>query len=540
MAISKTPNGTGHDSDPKPEMYKIQEDLELGDAKKLRVDEGVDDGQTIVVKTENEDVTSTSDICRPDGAQDSTGPIDSDGRVWWDGENDPENPYNWPSWRKITNSVLISLLTLMTPLASSVFSPAVPELMKEFKSSNQELAAFVVSVYVLGFAIGPLILAPLSEMYGRYWLYNISNIGFVIFSVACALAPSLDSLIVFRFFAGCFGSTPMTNGGGSIADMFPPEQRAGVMAAFSVGPLLGPIIGPVVGGVLSEKKGWKWVFWVLAIISGVMALASFFLMKETYAPAILKKKTKRLRKETGNESLRSKLESNIPKKELFKRAILRPARLLIFSPICTIFAVYIMVVYGYLYLLFCSIPFVFQKSYGFSASITGLVYLGLGVGCLIGMAIFSIDSAIAMKRHKETGEPLKPEIRMRLLPFSAVIFPVGFFLYGWTTQYEVHWIVPIIALAIIGIGNLGIFMAVSVYLVDAYEQYAASALAANTVMRSIAGALLPLCALDMYDKLGMGWGNSLLGFLALALVPIPFFIKRYGEKLRNSFDMNSI
>lgn len=83
-------------------------------------------------------------------------------------------------------------------------------------------------------------------------------------------------------------------------------------------------------------------------------------------------------------------------------------------------------------------------------------------------------------------------------------------------------------------------MAVSVYLVDAYEQYAASALAANTVMRSIAGALLPLCALDMYDKLGMGWGNSLLGFLALALVPIPFFIKRYGEKLRNSFDMNSI
>jgi hypothetical protein len=126
--------------------------------------------------------------------------------VWWDGPDDPHNPYNWPAWRKVMNCALISALTFITPLASSIFAPGVPQLMREFRSSDVELAAFVVSVYVLGFAAGPMLIAPLSEIYGRNPVYHVCNVAFIGFLVGCALAPSLEALIVFRFFSGVFGS----------------------------------------------------------------------------------------------------------------------------------------------------------------------------------------------------------------------------------------------------------------------------------------------------------------------------------------------
>lgn len=137
--------------------------------------------------------------------------------------------------------------------------------MQEFKSDSLEMASFVVSVYILGFAFGPLLMAPLSEVYGRLIVYHVCNVGFIVFVVACARAPTLDALVVFRFFSGVFGSCPVANGGGSIADMIPQERRAIAMAGFSVGPLLGPIVGPIAGGFLADAKGWRWNFWLLAV-----------------------------------------------------------------------------------------------------------------------------------------------------------------------------------------------------------------------------------------------------------------------------------
>lgn len=147
-----------------------------------------------------------------------------------------------------------------------MIAPAVPELMKDFNSTSTELAAFVVTVYVLGFATGPLILAPLSELYGRLIVYHITSFLFLVFSIACAVAPNLSSLIAFRYLAGCAGSAPLTLGGGTIADVIHPQSRGTAMAAFSAGPLLGPILGPIIGGYLSEAKGWRWIFWVLATL----------------------------------------------------------------------------------------------------------------------------------------------------------------------------------------------------------------------------------------------------------------------------------
>jgi len=132
--------------------------------------------------------------------------------VWWDGDDDLHNPLNFSPWLKALNIGLVAAICFVSPLASSMFAPGVPQVMKEFKSENVLLASFVVSVYVLGFAVGPMFLAPLSEIYGRLPVYHTCNVGFLAFTIACALATNLNMLIGFRFVAGCFGSAPITNG----------------------------------------------------------------------------------------------------------------------------------------------------------------------------------------------------------------------------------------------------------------------------------------------------------------------------------------
>lgn len=395
------------------------------------------------------------------------GPVQADGAgdepniVWWDGDDDPENPYNWPTWRKVVNCCIISFLTFVTPLASSIFAPGVPALMRDLGSDSQALAAFVVSVYILGFAFGPLVVAPLSEIYGRSPVYHVCNIGFLAFLVACALAPTLDTLIVFRFFSGAFGSCPLTNGGGSIADMIRQEKRGLAMTTFSIGPLIGPIIGPVAGGFLADAKGWRWVFWVLVIVAGFVTIVMALFMRETYAPVLLQRKVDRLRKETRNDQLRSKLDTGLSPADFFKRGIIRPMKMLTRSPIVALFGLYIAIVYGYLYLLFTSITQVFEQTYNFSTQAAGLVYLGLGVGSMLGLVLFSTTSDRYMRKMADRdGQGMKPEYRLQTVPLGSVLLPAGLFMYGWTTEYRVHWIVPILGMAIIGIGNLFIFMAI--------------------------------------------------------------------------------
>lgn len=298
---------------------------------------------------------------------------------------------------------------------------------------------------------------------------NGAILTFLVFLIACALAPSLSSLIGFRFLSGVFGSCPITNGGGTIADMIAQKNRGAAMAAFSVGPLLGPIIGPVVGGVVSEKIGWRWVFWILAITAGALSSLFFFASRETYAPVILKAKVARLQKETGNTLLRSKLDTGLSPRDYFKRGILRPFKMLLFSPICIIAGVYVGLAYAYLYLMFTSLTPLFMRIYGFDTISAGLTYLGLGVGSMIGVSYFSVasDKYIAKKAAQENelaeaeGRPkegMKPEYRLPPLKIGAFLMPAGFFIYGWTAEYKVHWIAPIIGTAVIGTGNLVIFM----------------------------------------------------------------------------------
>jgi MFS family permease len=295
------------------------------------------------------------------------------------------------------------------------------------------------------------------------------------------------------------------------------------MGLVSIGPLLGPIVGPVAGGFLSSAKGWRWVFWLVAIIGGFWFVVMLLFARETYAPVILK------HTKAGQQPKLS---------EHMKSSIVRPLKLLATSPISTICAIYMAIVYGYLYLMFSSITQVFKEYYGFDTNIVGLVFIGLGVGSVIGIAVISTTSdRYIQKQVKIENQPIQPECRIQLVPVGGILVPIGLFIYGWTCEYRVHWFVPIIGMVIVGAGNMIIFMALILYLVDVFTLYAASALAANTFIRSIGGALLPLAGLKMFKVLGIGWGNSLLGFIAVAFVPVPFLILRYGRMLRERWEV---
>lgn len=423
--------------------------------------------------------------------------------VAWDGPNDPNRPQNWSTKKKWGNMAIVSSICFLTPLASSMVAPGVPLIMREFETSNETVGSFIVSIYILGYAIGPLVIAPMSEVYGRLPLYHTNNVLFVIWTMACALAPNVGSLLVFRLFAGLSGSCPITIGGGSIADTFSQEQRGGAMALFALGPLFGPVIGPVAGGFLAEAEGWRWVFWVILIAAGVFTTSAFFLMRETYEPVLLERRAARLRKETNNPNLRSKLASDLTKKQFFIRAIVRPTKMLIFSPTILIFSTYMAIVYGYLYLLFTTFTLVYEDIYHFSQGSVGLTFLGVGIGSLLGLGVFgSLSDKLAKRMAAKRGGKMKPEYRLPPLIPASFMIPIGLFWYGWSAEKHVHWIVPIIGTAWVGLGMIAMFMCIQTYFVDAFTVYAASAIAANTVLRSAVGAFLPLAGPKMYATLG--------------------------------------
>ncbi|KAJ5921439.1 hypothetical protein N7466_009765 [Penicillium verhagenii] len=412
-----------------------------------------------------------------------------------------------------------------------MFTPGVSEVMAEFNTSSSMLGSFVVSVFLLGYCFGPFFIAPLSEIFGRVPLYHTCNFLFLIFTVACAVSQSMPQLIVFRLLAGMAGVCPLTIGSGTVADMIPKERRAGILAVWAMGPILGPVVGPVAGGFLSEAEGWRWVFWVLTITTAIMIIFTLIFYQESYAPVILERKAARLRKESGNPALRSVYDKGNLTSQLFLTALSRPLKLLILSPIVLLMALLSATVYGYLYLMFTTMTSIFEGQYGFSSGISGLTYLGFGVGSLIGLAATGISADRIAQKHIQM-DCFTPESRLLPMVIGCWFMPVGLFWYGWSAQEDIHWIMPIIGTAIFAVGLISVFMSVSTYLVDSYLRYAASVTAANTALRSLVGALLPLAGPSMYDALGLGWGTSLLAFIALAMCSVPFLFWRYGGIIR--------
>jgi multidrug resistance protein len=446
--------------------------------------------------------------------------------------NDIENPKNWPTGRRWYITVVSVILVVNATFASSSPSGTLEDIATDLHVST-EAAGLVITLFLLGYCAGPLVWAPLSEFFGRRWIFYITFSLYLAFNFLCAFAPNFGSLLVGRFLTGTFASAPLSNAPGVLADIWGPVERGNAMAAFSMMTFIGPALGPVISGFLELKKDWRWCFYVLLWLGGVTELM-MFTIPETLPAIVLRNKAKRIRALNipGHENVKAPVEVTDRKLLfMFRIALTRPWKILV-DPISFAAAVYLAVVYALLYMLFTIYPIVFQQKRGWNSGVGELPLLGTAIGAVIGGGIIFANSARDRKKL-EAGYKSVPEDRLPVAMLGSLIFPITMFIFAWTGEYNsVHWVVPTLAGVFLSSSILLIFVAYLNYLTDTYLMYAASALAANTVVRSAAGAAAPLYTQYMFDALGVGGGGSLIGGVACLLAPIPFVFYKYGRTIR--------
>ncbi|KAJ5911393.1 Citrinin biosynthesis cluster MFS transporter mrr1 [Penicillium subrubescens] len=452
--------------------------------------------------------------------------------VDWDGEDDPENPKNWSFRYKAMGLLFLSWNTLIVVLYSTSYTSGVELIGEEFGASKT-IVTLGLTFYLIGLAIGSMFMAPLSEVYGRKPVCVGCLAVFTILIIPCALAKSVTALIVVRFFGAFFGSVMISTAPGMVADLVDDDHRALAFSIWSIGPLNGPVLGPVIGGFVTQYLGWRWMCWIALILSAV-ALVLAIILKETYAPTLLQKKAARLRKETEDSRWWSRYDQKASLHEILALNLSRPFVMAVTEPICIFWNIYIAIVYGILYLCFTAYPIVFQNIRGWDLGFSGLAFLGIGVGVLVTIACEPLVRRLINSHAKdpETGR-VHPEAMVSFVCICSVLIPIGELWFAWTcSPASIHWIVPLLAGIPFGAGNTGVFIYASNYLTYSYGMYAASALAGNSVIRSVLGGVLPLVGSYMYAGLGPNWSGTLLGLLEVAIVPIPFIFYKYGHRIR--------
>jgi len=449
-------------------------------------------------------------------------------------EDDPRNPMRWPQVKKWASVLMMAFATLVVSFCSSAFSGGIRQLMVEFNTS-QEVVTLGLSFFVVGFALGPLLWAPLSELYGRQVVYFVTFMAFAAFNAGCAGAQNTWTILILRFLGGSFGSSPLTNAGGVVADLFTAKERGLAMSLFSIAPFMGPVLGPIVGGFLGMREGWRWVEGLMAIFSGTVWIIGILLVPETYPPVLLRKRAETLSKMTG-KVYRSRGDIDqgpITVGEAFSKGLKRPWILLFREPIVLLLSIYMAIIYGTLYMLFGAYPIVYQEGRGWNEGIGGLPFVGVAIGMLAAL-IYTIlyDNGRYLKCVKKAGGFATPEDRLPPGIVGGAALPIGLFWFAWTNYPSIHWLASVAAGIPFGFGMVLVFLSVMNYLIDAYTIFAASVLAANSVLRSLFGAAFPLFTTQMYHNLGIHWASTIPAFLALACLPFPFLFYKYGAAIR--------
>ena len=365
-------------------------------------------------------------------------------------------------------------------------------------------------------------------------MYKVTAPIFMLFLVGAGFSKSFGGLLVCRLLAGASGGPVLAVGAGSNADIFPPHTRALATALFVMMPFLGPSLGPVIGGFAAYFKDWPWTQWCTIFI-GVAAWALILPMSETYKKVILQKRAKKYGIE-GPPVPPVKGLAYV--KLLVTITLIRPVNMLLKEPIVLFLSLYNSFTFSVLFAFFGAYPFTFEKVYGFNTWQYGLTFLGIMMGVLAAVATVMVcDRLIYFKKYKqglkEGKTVVAPEHRLYAGMMGAFGIPIGLFWFAWSARRDVHWISPVLAGIPFAWGNLAIFISAALYLIDVYGPLnGASAMAANGLARYTMGAVFPLFTFQMYETLGIAWATSLLGFISVAMMPIPWVFFKYGPKIR--------
>lgn len=452
-------------------------------------------------------------------------------------EGDPRNPQNWPLYKKWLVTVQVSLIAFIVGMAGSINSAA-----NDFSAAKFHVSIEVMSLqtglFLVGFGLSSPLMGPLSELSGRLPTYEFPLLIFSVFCLGSGFAPNIQTRVILRFFAGIFGAAPLSNAGGSVADMSGPLERTYFFHIFSFIGFLGVPLGPMIGGWIGEKSNEEWCDFITAILGLAISVGCFLFMPETLSPQILKARSKELRKQTGDERYMSSLEIELKSESLLRvigRSMVQCVLFLFKEPITLCFAFYLTVVYIILFGDLESYSIIFAI-YGWDAGKIGSVFAAM----FVGMAFTGCLAPIVYWQYKKyvnkrlaMGKAPQPEQRLMLAIYGTWCMPISLFWGGWTAYY---WISPwsiIVGQFVFGIGALCCFIASYMYIIDVYTVNAASPLATLVFLRYIvAGAGAVMFTRPMFDGMGIHWAMTFLGIISVlvSLVPIVYYI--YGPAIR--------
>ncbi|KAL2126243.1 hypothetical protein VTI74DRAFT_1342 [Chaetomium olivicolor] len=453
----------------------------------------------------------------------------------WRGRDDPDCPYNWTMWKRIYMTSIPALLCINVSFASSVYTSGAEDISQTFGVSHTE-SLLGLSLFLWALGLGAVIAAPVSEYYGRRIVYLTTVPVFGLFILGSGLAQNFATLAVCRTLAGFFGSAVVSVGGGTNADIWQPAMAGLVYPFYFVSPFLGPAFGPVIGGFLAEAKGFRWLEWVILFMVAFNYLYSLP-QPETYKKTILKNRS-RADSLSRNTPPSQPLKLSLPSTALLQRILLKPFIMLFTESIVLFMTIYMAFNFAVFYSFFAAFPYIFGSStnkYHFTPSQQGLTFISIALGCVIGfLAVVYIDRRTypALEVKYSVGA-VPPEYRLYGAMVGCALNPASLFWFGWTADAGVHWLCPVVAAVPFAVGNIMVYSSGALYIMDSYgSQHGASALSANSLLRYAAGGAFPLFTVQMFSSLGIGWASSLLGFVSVVLVPVPWVLYRYGSRIR--------
>ncbi|KAK7461799.1 hypothetical protein VKT23_008231 [Stygiomarasmius scandens] len=395
-------------------------------------------------------------------------------------EGDPRNPVNFPYPKKWKITLLSCFATMIAAYNAGGYNMGFASMTRDLNATTFQ-ATIGLSLYALGFGLFPMVTASFSEEVGRLPIYVVSALGVLLMYVMVAQAQTIQTVLVARFLQGGFGSTWATNVGGTIADIWMPHERGLPMSIFAFAALGGTGFGPLIGGwiEINPRLGWKWIEWIEMIICAIYPILVPFMLRETRSSIILTRIAKRIRKETGDKRYRARIEDERSSlATLIYISCTRPIHLLLTEPVITSFSLWIGFAWGVLYCMVESISLVFSSTYGFNIGQTGSIFSTMlyvtfaspsfipltrrRVGSILGMGTNFIQERLYKKYYAARG----PEARLYFACIAAIAFPVGMFIYAWTSFPHVPWIAPAIGITFFIWATFVIYLAVFTYLAD--------------------------------------------------------------------------
>ncbi|KAI5861913.1 MFS general substrate transporter [Durotheca rogersii] len=478
--------------------------------------------------------SSIPDFPTKDGAEAEAFQVHPDTQTRPD-DDDAYLAKSWPRRKKLTATFILSAFAFLQPLSETMLAPARDQITSALHVSQPYEWLLVNSLILIGVGLAPLLLAPLSEVYGHKPVLVTGSAVFVVWNTGCGAATTLGQMLAFRLLSGFGACVADALAGGFMSDLWAAEERGRTFALFMAAPLLGPALGPICGAFISQGTTWRWIFFVTSIASAIVIIVAVVFLRETYEPRIRALLHRKRAPEPGSEKEKEPYAQKVTGfLSLMHTHLQRPFRMLGTQIIVQLLAGYMALLYGTMFLFLFMYPLMWTGQYGQSVEIGSLNYISFAAGLILGAGFAGHLNDHIYRRLKARNNGVgRPEFRIPTMILGTALVPAGLLWWGWSGEARLHWIMPNIGSLMFAMGVYMCSACVSVYTIDTYTQYAASAISTNLVLRSITAAFFPLFAPYMFDALGFGLGaTALAGSSAVFGTAVVSALWFWGGRLR--------